>query len=130
MWVARLMSERGERETAQGDQEGPRGARAGAPSLRHLVRVARSVLRSELWGSYQVIMSADSVSVRVHRVQEDGKGTVSVPASRVPSGTSGKAQPLALTMSTKWRDMSKKEKKATRGDQETPDGRITRALFG
>ena len=68
MWAARLMSERGERETAQGGQEGPRGARAGAPSLRHLVRVARSVLRSELWGSYEVTMYADSVSVRVHRV--------------------------------------------------------------
>ena len=71
-------------------------------------------------------MSADSVSVRVHRVQ-DGKGTVSVPASRVPSGTSGRAQPLAPTMPTKWRDMSKKEKKAIRAQRRGILNRLARA---
>merc|ERR1719253_2403013 len=53
-------------------------------------------------------MSADSVSVRVHRVQ-DGKETANVPARSVSSGATRRAPPSAPT---KWKDLSKKERKA------------------
>ena len=104
---------------AQSAREGPRGVQAGAPSLRHVVRVAQRVLRSEHWGSYEVTMSTDSVSVRVHRAT-DGKETAKVPESRVPRGTLKKALPSAPTL---WKDMSKKER---RGIQAQRRGMLNR----
>ena len=88
--------------------------RAVVPSLRRVVRVAQRVLRPELWGSYEVTESGDFVSVRVHRVQ-DGTKTVSVPISRGSSDARGKAPPS--TTPTKWKDMSKKERRSTQAQR-------------
>ena len=104
-----LMDNLDERGGAKGAREVHHSARAVAPSLRRVVRVAQRVLRPELWGSYEVTESGDFVSVRVHRVQ-DGTKTVSVPISRGSSDARGKAPPS--TTPTKWKDMSKKERRS------------------
>ena len=103
-----LMDSLDERGGAKGAREEHHGVRGGRPSVRQVVRVAQRVLRPELWGSYEVTMSADSVSVRVHRVQGATR-TVNVPNPRVSSDAQEKASP---STPTKWKDMSKKERRS------------------
>ena len=103
---ALVMEARAEGEAAPSGPGGPRGGRNGSVSLRKVVRVAQRVLRPDLWSSFEITDTGDSVSLRVHRVP-----AAALPATPRPTPVYVFRQATAPGIPTKWEDMTRKQKK-------------------
>ena len=82
------------------------GGAYGPVSLRKVVRVAQRVLRPDLWSSFEITDTGDSVSLRVHRVP-----AAALPATPRPTPVYVFRQATAPGIPTKWEDMTRKQKK-------------------